>query len=300
VKQKLVSTVITTNFDQLALAGLVRSGVLPVVCDGLESLTRIRGAPLHPQLIELHGSRHTYRLRNAPDELTALLDDAPTIAAIESLFQELRVFVAVGYGGREKGVMDLLNRAAGRFADKQIFWILHGNDPAKLSDNARHLLATSRNSALVVGQDADSFFLRLLRNLGIGAPESIREPLFLASLNASRIATHDSKEVLEGAVIAAEIERHRNEIEAMTLALERHRKTRTQMEEALSKARELRLAGKTTEAMKILQSASKRSKDISVWQELAAAADEVAEMSPDLEPQETAIRAWRRVLKLME
>jgi len=60
------------------------------------------------------------------------------------------------------------------------------------------------------------------------------------------------------------------------------------------------LAGKTTEAMKILQSASKRSKDISVWQELAAAADEVAEMSPDLEPQETAIRAWRRVLKLME
>jgi len=62
VKQKLVSTVITTNFDQLALAGLVRAGVLPVVCDGIESLTRIRGAPLQ---IELHGSRHTYRLARA-------------------------------------------------------------------------------------------------------------------------------------------------------------------------------------------------------------------------------------------
>jgi hypothetical protein len=183
-KQKLVSTVITTNFDQLVLAGLVRSGVLPVVCDGIESLTRIRGAPRHPQLIELHGSRHTYRLRNAPEELAALLNDAQAIAAIESLFQELRVFVVVGYGGRETGVMDLLINAARHFTDKRLFWVLHGSDPAALSDKARDLLATSRNSALLIGQDADSFFLHLLRELNVGAPETIRDPLFLARLHA--------------------------------------------------------------------------------------------------------------------
>ena len=125
-KQKLLSTVITTNFEQLVLAGLVRSGVLPVVCDGIELLTRIRGAPRHPQLIELHGSRHTYRLRNAPEELAALLNDAQAIAAIELLFQELRVFVVVGYGGRETGVMDLLINAARHFTDKRLFWVLHG------------------------------------------------------------------------------------------------------------------------------------------------------------------------------
>jgi hypothetical protein len=58
VRRRIVSTVITTNFDQLVLSGMVSSGVLPVVCDGIESLSRIRGAPHHPQLIELHGSRH--------------------------------------------------------------------------------------------------------------------------------------------------------------------------------------------------------------------------------------------------
>lgn len=188
VKQRLVSTVITTNFDQLVLAGLVRSGVLPVVCDGIKSLTRIRGAPLHPQLIELHGSRHTYRLRNAPAEVAALLDDAPAIAAVESLFQELQVFVVIGYGGRETGVMDLLINTARRFTDKQLFWLLHGSDPAALSDKARDLLATSRNSALLIGQDANSFFLHLLRELNIGVPETIREPLFLPQLHAAQLS----------------------------------------------------------------------------------------------------------------
>jgi tetratricopeptide (TPR) repeat protein len=297
VKQKLVSTVITTNFDQLVLAGLVRAGVLPVVCDGIESLTRIRGAPLHPQLIELHGSRHTYRLRNAPDELEALLNDAPTIAAIESLFQELRVFVAVGYAGREKGVMDLLVRAATRFMDKQLFWLVHGSDPARLSNNAQRLLATSRNAALLVGQDADSFFVRLLKELAIGAPESIREPLFLANLHASELAPHDSVDIAEREVIAAEIERHRDEIEAMKRGLSRHRKNRTAAETAMARARELRLAGKLAEALRILQSATKRSKNAMLWRQLAEVALEYGKDCPDRQPLETAVASWRRVVE---
>ncbi len=162
--------------------------------------------------------------------------------------------------------MDLLIKAGSRFTDKQLFWILHGNDPAKLSENARQLLATSRNSALLIGHDADTFFLRLLRDLSIGSPESIREPLFLPSLHASQLATHDPKDVLDGSIIAAEISRHRSEIEAMKLALDRYRKTRSRIQETLSKARELRLAGKTVEAMTILQSASKHSKDIAIWE----------------------------------
>ena len=36
VAQKYVSTVLTTNFDQLVLSGMVPAGVLPVVCDGIE------------------------------------------------------------------------------------------------------------------------------------------------------------------------------------------------------------------------------------------------------------------------
>jgi hypothetical protein len=69
VQRKYVSTVLTTNFDGLALSGLVRAGVLPVVCDGIESLNRIVAFPRDPQLVELHGSRHTYSLLNTPEEV---------------------------------------------------------------------------------------------------------------------------------------------------------------------------------------------------------------------------------------
>ena len=154
VRQRLVSTVITTNFDQLALSGIVRSGVLPVVCDGIELLTRIRGAPRHPQLIELHGSRHTYRLRNAADEVAELADDEPTIAAFGSIFQDMRALVVIGYGGREDGIMDLMVKAAQRFPDKRIIWVAHDKDPGRISDKAKSFLATSRNSRLLVDKDS--------------------------------------------------------------------------------------------------------------------------------------------------
>jgi tetratricopeptide (TPR) repeat protein len=295
VKQRLVSTVLTTNFDQLALAGLVRSGVLPVVCDGIESLTRIRGAPLHPQLVELHGSRHTYLLRNAPEEVEALINDTGTIAAIESLFQELRVFVVVGYGGREKGIMELLIKAASRYTDKQLFWVVHGSDPSRISDNARRLLATSRNAAVVVDQDADSFFVRLLKELGVGAPESMREPLFLADLHASHLASHDSKDISDSAIIVDEIKRHRGEIDALRQGLSNYRKRRTTVERAIVQARELRLAGKLADAFGILQKADKRSKDMSLQRQLAEIAYEYGSTSPDRAPLEAAVAAWRRV-----
>jgi tetratricopeptide (TPR) repeat protein len=299
-KQRLVSTIITTNFDQLVLAGLVRSGVLPVVCDGIESLTRIRGAPRHPQLIELHGSRHTYRLRNAPEELAALLNDAQAITAVESLFQELRVFVVVGYGGRETGVMDLLINAARHFTDKRLFWVLHGSDPAALNDKARDLLATSRNSALLIGQDADSFFLNLLRELNVGVPETVREPLFLARLHGTQLAQHDAAQIADAATIGAAIDRHRSEIAAMSKALDDHRNKQTATESALAKARELRLAGNRDDALKILQAAAKQSKSIAVWQEAAEVADEICGISAERTPRESAVAAWRQVIKRME
>lgn len=85
VARRLVATVLTTNFDQLALSGMVRAGVLPVVCDGIESLNRISGQPRHPQLVELHGSRHTYQLRNAPRDVEGVARDPQAIAAVQKL-----------------------------------------------------------------------------------------------------------------------------------------------------------------------------------------------------------------------
>ncbi len=300
VKRKLVSTVITTNFDQLALAGIVRSGELPVVCDGIESLSRISGLARHPQLIELHGSRHTYRLRNSRVEVAEVGKDRPAITAIGSIFQSLTTLILVGYGGREDGVMDLLIDAAERFPDKRLIWVMHGKDPGRLPEKAAKFLATSRTALLLVDQDADSFFLRLLQALGIGAPQGIREPLMLVDLHASTLAIPTDGNVAESANIVAEVERHRNEITALKKALNRHRKKQTATEAAITTARELRLAGNLSAALKILRSASKRSNDISLWSQIGEVALELSVKSAERNYLETAIAAWRRVLNSSE
>ena len=63
VRDGYVNTVLTTNFDQLVLDGIVRTGLIPVVADGVESLARIKDRPEHPQVVHLHGSLHTYNPR---------------------------------------------------------------------------------------------------------------------------------------------------------------------------------------------------------------------------------------------
>ena len=109
VRREYVSTVLTTNFDQLVLY-LVRAVSCPWSAMA-SNRSRIAGAPRHPQLVELHGSRHTYLLRNAPTDVEAVRTDSGASAAIEKLFQSATTFVAVGYGGREDGVMDLLGHS---------------------------------------------------------------------------------------------------------------------------------------------------------------------------------------------
>lgn len=177
VAQKFVSTVLTTNFDQLVLSGLMRAGVLPVMCDGIESLNRISGMPRHPQLVELHGSRHTYVLRNRPEDVEAVRNDPQASAAILKLLSNAKVFVAIGYGGREEGVMDLLIQAAKVYRDKILFWVDHSPDPKSVSGKVREFLATSKNSRLCPDQDADRFFLELCKGLKIGSPLAISAPL---------------------------------------------------------------------------------------------------------------------------
>jgi tetratricopeptide (TPR) repeat protein len=297
VKRKQVLTAITTNFDQLLLAGMVRSGVLPVVCDGLDSLGRIHSAPSHPQIIELHGSRHTYRLLNAPKQVAGVAAHEPAIAAIRNIFQDMGAFIVVGYGGREDGVMDLLIRAATDAPDKRLMWIAHGNKTSELSEKARRFLATSENSRVLLGQDADSFFVRLLQKLEIGAPEAILDPLFLPHSHAHDLALHDSDDIAERTVIGDTIKRHRDEIGTLRVALEKHRQGRTAIDTALTTARTLRLEGKLSEAFEALQSIPDADRNDDIWRQLAEVALQYGQTCPDSDPLKTAVVAGLRVLE---
>ncbi|MGJ3628146.1 hypothetical protein AB5I41_16440 [Sphingomonas sp. MMS24-JH45] len=67
-------TVLTTNFDQLALQGIIRTGITPAG-SRRSRVTRISPSPVRPQVVHLHGSMHTYDLRNSP---TALNENSAT------------------------------------------------------------------------------------------------------------------------------------------------------------------------------------------------------------------------------
>ncbi len=175
------STVLTTNFDQLSLSGIVRAGTIPVVCDGLESLNRITGAPQYPQLIEIHGSRYSYLLRNAPADVESVRLDHSAIAAVNALMQSTHAWIVVGYGGREEGVMDLLVQAAKGFPQKHLYWVLYERNPASLPPKASELLSSTRNGGVLLGYDADRFFLELAKELGVGSPRAINDPLTIVA-----------------------------------------------------------------------------------------------------------------------
>ncbi len=247
VAKNLVSTVITTNFDQLVLAGMVQAGVIPVVCDGVESLNRIDSSPRHPQLIELHGSRHSYVLRNRPEDVDDVRKRSIAVGAIQSLIRDAKAFIVIGYEGRERGVMNLLIDAAKNFDDKKLYWVLYSNNPAHLSDNAAQFLATTRNGGLIVGQDADAFFLELCSELQLGAPTAISDPLkasqrAMEKISKSKIALDD---------IRREIQKANQRLATAQAALD----SNDAEDDLTSKIRELRLEGKYEEAYLIAEKA---------------------------------------------
>jgi tetratricopeptide (TPR) repeat protein len=187
VRSRYVSTVLSTNFDQLALEGMIAANVFPVICDGFETLDRLEPAPSTPQLVQIHGSRHAYRLRNHTADIADGSHDARVRDSLGALLQAARIFVAVGYGGRETGFMSSLVSAAKNYPDKALYWTIRSDDPAALAGQPRALLSTSRNARLLIGKDADTFFAELLRELGLEAPQLIREPLTMLLDQRERI-----------------------------------------------------------------------------------------------------------------
>lgn len=255
VAQKYVSTVLTTNFDQLVLSGMVRAGVLPVVCDGIESLNRIDGAPRHAQLVEFHGSRHTYLLRNAPEDVQAVREDAQAPAAIQKLLQHATTFVAIGYGGREEGVMDLLIQAVKVFRDKNLFWVNHSTNPDDISYKVGEFLSTSRHAGLCLGQDADGFFLELCKSLKIGSPRAISQPLE----TVERVISEVRESKVTDPAIQAEIDAAADR----TARLKAHDLKSQEHEvdpvlKKVSEIRETRLAGQHARAYELAKEAFER------------------------------------------
>lgn len=188
VRQRYAHSVLTTNFDQLVLTALFRAGIIPVVADGMFALNRIVGRPLVPQVVHLHGSMHTYNLRNSYRSMQETKDDSRAVTMMNAVLQQCDVLVVVGYAGGEEGVMDLLLQAARHHEQLVVYWVAFERDPGKLSSKCRELLA-GENKFAIDGGEADAFFGELMARLEIGQPNWVGDPLGELARQADLLVT---------------------------------------------------------------------------------------------------------------
>jgi tetratricopeptide (TPR) repeat protein len=240
--KRYVHTILTTNFDQLALDGIIRTGLIPVVADGIESLNRIDGKPAYPQLVHLHGSQHTYNPRNSHSAVEETASSPLLIRALSELLREGSALVVVGYSGGEEGVMKLLIEAA-RNLNPVIYWVLRENTDEALSPLAMELLDSTRNGGVILGQDADVFFREIMQGVGLGMPGWMNDPVALLKERASQISKGGNAD------ITAEIELYGQRLNALEGYNKQWEDKRSGSERNLDRARRLKLAGKFQEAI---------------------------------------------------
>jgi tetratricopeptide (TPR) repeat protein len=173
VDKHFIHTVLTTNFDQLALRGIVLTGRIPVVADGTEALSRISTRPSTPQLVHLHGSMHNHRTRNSAD---ALRDAGRAMrGTLDGIFRDTSLLVVVGYAGGEDGIVENLRSAVDAFPNLVIYWVLHGNSISDLRPKTQEIM-TGQHKFYIPGQDADVFFANIMRRLEL-LPTWMARPL---------------------------------------------------------------------------------------------------------------------------
>jgi hypothetical protein len=192
VDQRYVHTVLTTNFDQLVLQGIIRTGLLPVTADGLEALNRITGKPRRPQVVHLHGSMHTYNLRNSRAALNETSQNSGALNMIHSLVQQCDLLVVVGYGGGEEGVMELLRDAAKTLPQLVIYWVTYEKGHESLLPSARELLS-GENKFSIWGGSADKFFGDLMAELRIGQPRWVADPVTVLKEQSDRLRAPEAE-----------------------------------------------------------------------------------------------------------
>lgn len=236
VRQRMVHTLLTTNFDDLLLDGLVRSDLLPAIVDGVESLKRLDSKPPVPQLVYLHGSQHTYNPRNSTQALKETKQLASEQGGLFTLLRDCSVLVVVGYAGNsDEGIMDLLINIAQHLPELTVYWIAYGQHDS-LTDKAKELLSQGSNKFVIAEQDADLFFKELLTQAKIGVPECIKEPVQHMQMLAQRISVSDDDQSTTLRAVVADLQARLEELQPAWVA------TGKNLEE-LRELREFELSG---------------------------------------------------------
>lgn len=186
--------------------------------------------------------------------------------------------------------MKLLAELAGQIdlSDSVIYWVLHGNDPSSLSPDARKLMQ-GHNKFLILGQDADTFFSKLMEGLNLGAPEWVKNPTGALIQEAGRITPAKNNQDIN-----AVISHYKKRLEDLAL----YPDNASENVKALDQIHNLRLAGKHEDALVLLRK-MEESHDANIWRMQAESASQIGLHSLEPQWQQESIVAWRKVLELL-
>lgn len=285
VRRGYIHTVLTTNFDQLVLQGIINTGLLPVVADGLESLTRVSSKPNKPQVVHLHGSMHTYSPRNSMTSVIETEQELTMVGMLYNLLKDSTVLVVVGYGGGEEGVMRLLIDAAKHFNNMVVYWAMREPSHTMLSSRAKQLLTLGHNKFVIPNCDADAFFAEITEQLGIGAPDWMENPTGTLVTQAESFAPTNNSD------IEIKIKSYQEKIQRLHSSWEdtEHKPT-----DSLDRIATLRLEGRYVEALELIRQIEEDNYD--VWRLRAESAYEEGQQKSDIDLLKESIESWRHAI----
>lgn len=164
VSHRLIKSVWTTNFDQLASRSLASSNITPIEV-GLDSTHRIvRGTKAGELLtVSLHGDYRYDHLKNTNQEIQA--QEKSLEAALVQELKDSPVVVS-GYSGRDASIMDAVSKGMEERRQGSLYWCVQ--DPAGVSPRVRQLVAHARSHGrtayLVPTQGFDDLMVRLAQH----------------------------------------------------------------------------------------------------------------------------------------
>src|ERR1051325_433818 len=290
VKQRYIHTILTTNFDQLVLEGIIRTGILPVIADGMESLTRIDSIPKTPQVVHLHGSMHTYNMRNSTDAVLETAQHSALRGMLYALLRECSMLVVVGYAGGEEGVMNVLLEVAESLPDLVIYWTMYEGNPDSLSGKAHELLNLGHNKFVILNSDADTLFAQIMEELKIGIPRWMHDPTKTLIEQSQRFASSENED------IRIKIKDYQEKVQEVNNQWLATKARSINLQDKIAKIATLRLEGKHKEALDELLKLENVN-DPEVWRMRAESSYELGQLPFNPELLQESVTSWKRVLK---
>ncbi|MBA3647911.1 MAG: SIR2 family protein [Chitinophagales bacterium] len=170
MKERLIDTVVTVNFDPLMLRALAMVNIFPSVYDMAVSREFILGGIDHPAVVFLHGQSHGFWQLNTDDEMRMALDN------IRNLFMQItggRSWIIVGYSGNDPVFSEL---AKIQKFEHGIYWICYKNDDPEKKVMEELLDKPNKSSWYLKGYNSDEFFRALKNEMKLQEPNIINKP----------------------------------------------------------------------------------------------------------------------------